>query len=302
LLQNTKYIKDIDFINDLDASFKDEVLSKTGMLKEKWKNQIILEKQPFLNVEYLGVLLKPESKNGSSQLQEIKIRKALSYAIDRNKMLLYLRNSVGTPAVSGFCPKGLPSYNANEVKGLMYDTAAARRLIREAGYDQQHPLPQLTLVTVPSYAVLGSFLVNELNKLGFNIHLEVMQKGLLLQKMSSNEVSFFRGSWIADFPDAINFFSVFLSSNPSPPNYTRYQNPVFDSLYAMAVKESNAEKRYSLYWQMDKILMADMPVIPLWYDCVLQLRQPELAGFHPNALNHMELKRVRKIKATKWPL
>ncbi|WP_204324359.1 hypothetical protein, partial [Stenotrophomonas maltophilia] len=44
----------------------------------------------------------------------------------------------------------------------------------------------------------------------------------------------FRGSWIADYPDAENYMAMFYSKNPAPPNYTRYQNPTFDTLYEKA--------------------------------------------------------------------
>ena len=104
---------------------------------------------------------------------------------------------------------------------------------------------------------------------------------------------FFRGSWIADYPDAENYLSVFYSKNPAPPNYTRYNNPAFDALFEKALTESNDSIRYELYRQADQLVMDDAPVVPLWYDKVVHLVQNNVTGFQPNALNLLELRRVQ---------
>ncbi|MCR6719716.1 MAG: ABC transporter substrate-binding protein [Chitinophagaceae bacterium] len=62
-----------------------------------------------------------------------KIRQAINYGFDRRKMILYLRNSLGTPAEAGFVPAGLPSFNDSIVKGYQYDPAKSRQLLAEAG-------------------------------------------------------------------------------------------------------------------------------------------------------------------------
>ena len=85
----------LDFINDIDPSFKDEVISKKGELKKEWKDKIILAKHPYLNIEYLGILV--DSSNElvkASPLRLKKIRQAINYGFDRRKMMLYLRNSI----------------------------------------------------------------------------------------------------------------------------------------------------------------------------------------------------------------
>jgi peptide/nickel transport system substrate-binding protein len=111
---------------------------------------------------------------------------------------------------------------------------------------------------------------------------------------SNSKALFFRGSWIADYPDAENYLAVFYSKNPAPPNYTRYSNPMFDKLFEQALKETNDSARYVLYRQADQVMINDAPVVPLWYDVVVHLLQPEIQGFQPNALNILELRRVAK--------
>jgi peptide/nickel transport system substrate-binding protein len=91
-----------------------------------------------------------------------------------------------------------------------------------------------------------------LNLAGINVQVEAIQKSLLLEQTSRSQAMFFRGSWIADYPDAENYLSVFYGKNPAPPNYTRYQNPVYDELYERAIAEKDDSLRYKLYQQMDQ--------------------------------------------------
>ena len=87
----------LDFINDIDASFKDEVLTKKGELRKEWEGKIILDKHPYLNIEYLGILNDTTFEIvKNSPLKNLKIRQAINYGFNRKKMMLYIRNSIGT--------------------------------------------------------------------------------------------------------------------------------------------------------------------------------------------------------------
>jgi oligopeptide transport system substrate-binding protein len=285
----------LDFINDIDASFKDEVLTRKGELRKDWAGKIRLSKHPYLNTEYLGILVDDENalvKNSPLGLQ--KIRAAINYGFDRRKMMMYLRNSIGIPAESGFVPAGLPSFDSSIVKGYHYDPRRARQLLAEAGYPDGKGLPAIKLLTIPIYADLASFIARELEEVGLKVQVEAVQKSFLLEQTAKSAAAFFRGSWIADYPDAENYLSCFYSKNPSPPNYTRYSNPQFDALYERSLIETDYAVRLDLYRQMDKMIVRDAPVVPLWYDEVIHLVQPGVEGFQPNGLNLLELRRVRK--------
>lgn len=284
----------LDFIDDIDPSFKDEVLTKTGNLKKIWEGKIELQKQPYLNIEYLGILVDEQNdlvKNSPLRLQ--KIRQAINYGFDRRKMMLYLRNSIGIAAESGFVPCGLPSFDSVNVKGYQYNVVKAKQLLAGAGYPNGKDLPVIKLLTIPIYGDLGSYIANELRQIGINIEVEVIQKNLLLEQTSKSQALFFRGSWIADYPDAENYLSVFYSKNPAPPNYTRYKNPAYDVLYEKALSEKNDSLRYKLYQEMDKLIIADAPVVPLWYDMAIHLVHTNIKNFPPNSLNLLELRRTR---------
>ena len=284
----------LDFINDIDASFKDEVLTKKGELREEWKDRVVLNKHSFLNTEYLGILADTTNALIKNHPLKIKaVRQAINYGFDRNKMIMYLRNSLGTPAQSGFVPAGLPSYDSSKVKGYYYDVGKARQLLKEAGFADGRGLPEIKLLTIPVYAELGSFVAKQLEDIGVKVQVEVVQKSLLLEQTAKSQALFFRGSWMADYPDAENYLSVFYGKNPAPPNYTRYKNAAYDKLYEKALLEENDSTRYNLYRQMDNMIIADAPIVPLWYDMVIRLVHPYVKDFRPNSLNLLELRTVR---------
>lgn len=288
--------KKLSFINDIESSFKDEVLTKRGTLRKEWEGKIGLQVNPYLNIEYLGILVDTTNdlvKHSPIRLK--KIRQAINYGFDRQKMVLYLRNSLGTPAESGFVPLGLPSFDQQKVKGYSYDPARSRQLLKEAGYPDGTGLPVVKILTIPIYADMADFIAKQLNEVGIPVQVETVQKSLLLEMTSNSRALFFRGSWIADYPDAENYLSVFYSKNPAPPNYTRYKNPAFDALFEKALAEENDSLRYHLYQQADQLMMDDAPVVPLWYDKVVHLVQANVQGFPPNALNLLELRKTHIV-------
>jgi peptide/nickel transport system substrate-binding protein len=284
---------EVDFINEIDASFKDEVLTKRGQLKKEWQDKIVLSVTPQLNTEYLGILV--DSTNAlvrQSPLRFRAVRQAINYGFDRRKMMLYLRNSLGLPAQSGFVPAGLPSFDSTKVHGYHYDPDKARRLLASAGFPGGRGIAPIRLLTIPIYSDFATFIARQLQDVGLHINVEVVQKSLLLEETAQSKALFFRGSWIADYPDAENYLSVFYSKNPAPPNYTRYNDPVFDRLYDQALQESNDSVRYRLYQEMDQRVIDAAPVVPLWYDEVVHLVNPRVHGLEANALNLLELRRV----------
>ncbi len=274
----------LDFISGIDASYKDEILTSTGELQEKYQTTVTLQSQPYLNTEYLGFLM-------DSPLP-LEIRQAINYGFDRVKMLKYLRNNIGTPAINGFVPMGLPSFNS-ELKGYNYNPEKAKALIASSNFDTQQ---EIILSTTSSYLDLCEYIQNQLQDIGLNVRVEVSPPSTHRQMVATSKLNFFRGSWIADYPDAENYLSLFYSNNfcPNGPNYTHYKNEEFDELYEKALSETNTELRYIYYQQMDKLIVESAVVVPLYYDRVLRFINKNITGFESNAMNLLDLKRVRK--------
>ncbi len=289
--------KDLDFFNSVDGSYRDDILTKSGKMTSKYAGKFQLIKGPYLCTEYVGILVdtsKTIVKN--SPLRFKKVRQAINYAIDRKKLIKYLRNSVGTPATSGFIPRGMPGFDSTRVKGYDYNPALAAKLLAEAGYPDGKGMPQVTLSTSTTYKDLIEFIQGELSNLGIKAKVDVSPNASLRDMMAKNEVNFFRGSWIADYPDGENYLSVFYSKNRVPfgPNYTGYFNDEFDRLFEQSYFESDAKKRYELYYKMDNMVMEHSSVVPILYDQAVVMLQNNISGYPINPLSLMTLKRVKK--------
>jgi len=198
----------LSFMNDIDGSFKDEVLTKKGALREAWKDKIVLNKHAYLNTEYLGILIDEQNELvKQSPLQLKAIRQAINYCINREQLMMYMRNSIGTPATAGFVPGGLPSNNTALVKGYPYNPEKAKALLKSVDYKKFNT--PVKLLTIATYADIASFVAKQCEEIGLNVQVEVVQKSLLLEQTAKSQALFFRGSWIADYPDAENYMSVF---------------------------------------------------------------------------------------------
>ena len=282
----------LDFFSGLESSIINELLTSEGELQPSKKEQLQFIKTAFLNTEYLGINMNFEVE--TSPLAQKKVRQALNYGFDRNKMMQNLRNNVGKAADSGFTPRGLPSFNAQKVKGYNYNPDKARDLLKEAGFPNGEGLNEITLLTNKDYQDLCTFISRQWEDLGVKVQVEIIESATLRQMMSKGQAPFFRGSWIADYPDAESYFTMFYSKNPAPPNYTNFSNPGFDQLYETALEENNDEKRYDLYHQMDQIIIDEAPVIFLFYDETALFAQKNIEGLSVNAINLLSLKKVKK--------
>lgn len=288
--------KNLDFFNDIDGSYRDDILTKSGHITSKYKGRFVLSNGPYLNTLYLGMLVDttlPIVKH--SPLRILKIRQAINYAIDKQKLVKYLRNSLSTPGAHGFVPKGMPGFS-DEVKGYSYNPAKVRQLLAEAGYPEGKNLPTITLTTTVAYHNLIEYIQSELENAGIKTKIEVTQGASLREMVAKNGINFFYGTWIADYPDAENYLSLFYSKNKIPfgPNYTGFSNAKFDQLFERAYNVKSDAERYELYHQMDQIIMDNAPVVVLYYDKRVNLYQNNISGYSLNAQNLLTLKKVQK--------
>lgn len=280
----------LDFLTGLESSYVNELVTPYGELVPSQRANLKFYKTPYLNTEYIGINL----SNANDFLKNKKVRQALNYAIDRKKLLKSLRNNIGKPASSGFTPIGIPSHDPKKVQGYHYNPDKARKLLTEAGYNNTSKIPTITLNTGNDYADICTFLANEWSKIGIKVNIDVVEAATLREMMSKGQTSFFRASWIADYPDAESFLGVFYSKNPAPPNYTRFNNATFDALYELALLENDDSKRYALYHQMDSILVDEAPVVFLFYDEIASFSLPNINGLNKNAMNLLTLKNTYK--------
>jgi ABC-type transport system substrate-binding protein len=286
----------LDFLSGVHPAYKDELLTRSGTLNPEYRDQIRLISMPYLNTEYLGILQEP-AVGVEHVLLDKRIRKAINYGFDREKMMKYLRNNLGYAATAGMIPPGLPGH-LEEGSGYSYRPDLARELIREAGFSGEKRMPPVLLTTTSDYLDLCEFIQFELGKIGIDIEISVSTGGAFRNMVANGNLQFFRGSWIADYADAENYMALFYSGNfaPEGPNYTRFSSAEFDRLYERAIREVDPGNRYALYRHMDSIVVAEAPVVPLYYDKVVRFTPLEISGFAPNPMNNLVLKTVQKTK------
>lgn len=289
----------LDFMSGIDASYKDELLTRSGELNPKYEGRIIKITQPYLNTEYLAFQVNPElPANKDNPLMIPEIRKAINYGFDRKRMMRFLRNNIGQPGIYGFVPPGLPSFDSTEIRGYDHNPRKARELLASAGYPNGQGLPPITIATNASYLDLTRYIQHQLNELGFTIRIDVNPPATLREMIAQARLPFFRASWIADYPDAENYLSLFYSKNftPAGPNYTHFQSIEFDKLYERSLNITNDSIRYGMYRKMDQMVMDQSPVVVLYYDQVLRFSQKNIENLGSNAMNLLDLKRVRKTR------
>ncbi|MFW6100287.1 MAG: ABC transporter substrate-binding protein [Bacteroidota bacterium] len=295
-----EFIKgDMDFLSGLSPANKNELLTRTGQLNPKYKGEIKMYTQPYLNTEYLGFLVDDSMETvQNSPASDKLVRKAINYGFDRTKMMKYLRNNIGTPANNGFIPKGLPAFSKDSIKGYTYNPDKARSLLKKAGHPQGEGLSTIKLTTTDDYKDLCEFIQHQLSDIGIKINIEVSTGATFRDMVANSKLLFFRGSWIADYPDAENYMALFYSENFSPggPNYTHYENPEYDRLYEKALNTMDAKKRQRYYRQMDRMIIEDAPIVPLYYDQVVRFTRTNIKGLGNNPMNLLVLKHVKKEK------
>jgi len=279
----------LDFISGIDPTYKDMALTEDGQLREEHQSFSSMKKFPYLNTEYLGFSL---GNQNVEALKDKRVRQAINYGFDREKMIRFLRNGIGIPAHSEMIPAGLPAYNAEEVQGYHYDLDKARQLLVAAGYPNGEGIGEIKLHTSSGYVDMCTFIAKSLEDIGLQVVMELTDPALKRELMRKNSIDFFRGSWIGDFPDGENYLALFYGGYDAPPNYTRFINEEFDALYEASTQEADPAIYIEMYRKMERIVLDEAPVVPLYYDEVVRFVNNRVSGLPHNAMNLLDLKEV----------
>ncbi len=288
----------LDFMSGIDPNYKDELLTKRGELQHKYHDRFYMITEPYLNTEYLGILIDTSlAVAKESPLRMIAIRKAINFGFDRKKMIKYLRNGIGTPGNYGIIPPGMPSFDTAEMKGYDYNPGLSQKLMKQAGFENGKDLPLIILSTTSEYLDLCKYIQHQLNEIGIEIDINVNTPGSIKELKAQSKLQFFRASWVADYPDAENYLSLFYSKNFSPggPNYTHFSNNTFDDMFEMSQLIVNDSLRFKFYTDMNTLIMKESPVVILYYDQVLRFIQNSITGLGSNPINLLDLRNVKKL-------
>ncbi len=274
-----------------------QLIDENGNLKPEYKFELV--RQPYLNTVYLSAMLNPKMEGGKdNQLAENKkLRQALNYAIDREKIVKYVLKGKGTPGIHGPLPKGMPGYS-EEVKGYSYDREKAIELLREAGYPDGKGLNlKLVFHNDESQRELCEAIQSQFKDLGIDLKIEEMLGATHRSAQNEGKLMFWRANWGADYYDPENYYALFYSKNETPigPNTSHYKNAKVDSLYELGLRLTNFDDRMKVYREIDKIIYEDSPWMIVYYNRYIYLKQKKIEGMYVDGLGIINLK-YTKIK------
>lgn len=284
-----EFIKDkFDYMSGIDPAYMKEVLTPDGELNPKYGDRFNLISQPYLNTEYIGFNI----KDTTNPFSDPKVRQAANYAIDKEKMIRYLRSNVGEPGIYGFIPTGLPGHLTDVT--YEYNPEKAIEILKESRFYKDGEFPEVSIATTSEYVDLCNYIQNRLTRIGIPTKVDIYSPAIMKDMRSTSKLQCFRGSWVADYSDAENYLSLFYSKNftPAGPNYFSWKNEEYDKLYELSLHETDEDKRIQLYSTMDSLMMSDPPMIVLYYDRILRFTNKRVKNFGANPTNLVDLKRV----------
>jgi oligopeptide transport system substrate-binding protein len=285
-------ISDVHFISNVDPSTEENMFTT--------KQLDITENVPtdkMASHRSRGTL-KTASALGSSfywfnckkkPFDDPRVRRAISLAIDR-AAIGQLRNRPGFEAYA-LVPPGTMNYPSKNA--FQADVALAQQLLAEAGYPNGKDFPSFTILyNITDNWKIISEAVQEMWRKNLNIHanLQSIEWGVFLVERRRHAFDICRGGWIGDFNDATTFLDLLLPQNNN--NHAQWSSETYDQLLQQASREKSPEKRAKILAEAETLMLAEMPILPLYFESICHLVAPRVKGWHANILDWHPLKAV----------
>ena len=267
-----------------DRMFRAGQLHLTSSMPTQKCPIYIEEKNPNLKIDpYMGTYFYRINTENET-LSDVRVRKALAYSIDRQLLVDKVTQCGQIPAYS-FTPPGSNGYQPSTQ--IPYDPVLAKQLLAEAGYSSDNPFPKLEILfnTNEGHRKVA-LAIQQMwqNELGIEVELVNQDWKVYLSREMVGDFQISRAGWIGDYEDPNTFLDLMRPNRGN--NKTGWENMDFDALVEEANTINDQDKRYELLNEAEKILIDNMPIIPLYtYVRVYQL-SPDVKGFNPHILDH----------------
>ncbi|CAK0741183.1 oligopeptide transport system substrate-binding protein [Azospirillaceae bacterium] len=253
--------------------------------------------RPLLATYYYAFNLTAEPFRGNA-----KLRQALSMAINREALVNKITRAGESPAY-GFVPLGIPGYRSQTMSFVAWTQQKrieqARRLFVDAGYSPSDPLSIDLLYNTSdnnrAIANAVSAMWRDAFGSGINITLINTDRADYLKRRSQRSFQVVRAAWFGDFGDPSVFLGLLHSSALPPRNDSGYKSPKFDEFLAKASASNDTAERMELLQQAEKVLLEDLPVIPLYHFATKSLVSQRLDGWMFN-IRDVHLSRFLSFK------
>jgi oligopeptide transport system substrate-binding protein len=296
-LENFKSGK-VDMIHGLPANKVKSVVQED--IEEFTGNppRFILSRVPEMSTQFY------EFNLTKKVFQDVHVRKAFSYAIDRDSIVKHVLNGEASgPGHHGLTPPTFEDYDIEEIEGYSFDPEKAREHLKKAGYPEGEGFPSTTVQLNRGGGKNTRVAIAIQNHIEdvLNIHLdlEMVSFSKKLENAKNAKGDIWRSAWIADYPSPENFLWLAYGGQvpdskkePSWPNTTRYQNPRFDKFYSKGVSSPSKDSAHHYFKKAEQVLMEDAPMIILWYGEKYRMIHSNVQNFHANPMKYYDLRQV----------
>jgi oligopeptide transport system substrate-binding protein len=244
-----------------------------------------LRADPFLDAYFYRI------NTSRPPLNDARIRRALSLAIDREQLTTALLRGGQRPATA-FVPPGAGGYTPPDL--LRHDPEKARALLAEAGYAEGKGLPvfELLYTTSENHRRIAEAIQEQWRtKLGIETRLANQEVASLLEARRTGAFQLLRSSWVADYDAPETYLSLFTST--SAQNFTGWGDPLYDQAIYQAARTTDQAARFALLRQAETLLLEAAPILPLYVNTHVYLIHPAVQGWSPTLLDRHPLKHVR---------
>jgi oligopeptide transport system substrate-binding protein len=223
--------------------------------------------------------------------KDVRVRKALALSIDRDSLVKHVTKGGQLPATV-ITPPDTMGYTAHS--DLRYDPEAARQLLAEAGYPNGEGFPAVEILynTQEQHRKIA-VAIQQMWKQTLNIDLKLHNQDwkVFLDTEASGKFQISRGSWIGDYVDPNSFLDMWVKDGGN--NRTGWHNPQFDKLVLQVAPQADSpQQRYQAFLAAEKILMDELPVIPIYTYVSMHLQHPSVKGMPDNLLDYTSYKHV----------
>ena len=221
---------------------------------------------------------------------DVRVRKALAYAINREDLVEKVTLANETPAYH-VVPPGLLTYTSDHK--LPANLVEAKRLLAEAGYPNGEGFPQADLIynTSEKHRTIAEAIQQMWRKnLGINMGLYNQEWKVYLDAQDNLDFQIIRAGWIADYVDPHVFIDMWKTGGGN--NDTGWGNEEYDWMLSQALAAPNDEERFKVYNRMEKILIDEMPVLPIYHYTNSKLISPKVLGYKITPLDNFPWKFV----------
>jgi len=211
-----------------------------------------------------------KAADGKNPLQDVRVRRAISMAIDRKTIAARIMDGAATPA-NQFLPDGMFGTLPHPPE-LKYDPEGAKQLLAEAGYPNGFELAiSSTNDRYINDAQISQAVAQYLSRVGIKTTVDAMTRSVYFPKRAKREFSFAMGGWSSETGEASSFLQYWVSRfdkehGLGTSNYGGYDNPEFDAVFKRALVTVDPAEREKLLQQSLTLALADLPSIPLHFE------------------------------------